>query len=58
MSHLAILAREHGVPIVVGMAGATTRWAPGELVVVDGHAGTVELAPTEPARLTSTGASS
>ena len=58
LSHLAILAHEHGVPIVVGVADATTRWAAGDLVVVDGHAGTVELAPTDLTHLTSTGASS
>jgi phosphohistidine swiveling domain-containing protein len=56
LSHLAILAREHGVPIVVGMTDATTRWSPGEVVVVDGHAGTVELAPET--AFTTTGASS
>jgi len=42
LSHLAILAREHGVATVVGFAGATTRFADGDLVVVDGQAGTVE----------------
>ena len=46
LSHLAILAREHGVPTVVGLAGATTRFANGDVVAVDGHAGTVT--PTEP----------
>ena len=30
LSHLAILAREHGVPIVVGIAGATTRVPAGD----------------------------
>ena len=46
LSHLAILAREHGVPTVVGLAGATTRFADGDVVAVDGHAGTVT--PVDP----------
>ena len=41
LSHLAILAREHRVPVVVGLADATTRFADGDPVVVDGQAGTV-----------------
>jgi phosphoenolpyruvate-protein kinase (PTS system EI component) len=41
LSHLAILAREHGVPTVVGHAGATDELRPGEIVEVDGAAGTV-----------------
>ena len=48
LSHLAILAREHGVPTVVGLAGATTRFADGDVVAVDGHAGTVDAASTSP----------
>jgi len=41
LSHLAILAREFGVPAVVGVAGALDRFAPGSVVVVDGTAGEV-----------------
>ncbi len=41
LSHLAILAREHGVATVVGFADATSRLRPGEVVTVDGHGGTV-----------------
>jgi pyruvate,water dikinase len=41
LSHLAILAREHGVPTVVGHAGATEGLRQGEIVEVDGAAGTV-----------------
>jgi phosphoenolpyruvate-protein kinase (PTS system EI component) len=44
LSHLAILARERGVAIVVGVSGATTRFAEGELVTVDGHTGAVTSA--------------
>ena len=41
LSHLAILAREFGVPAVVGFAGATGRFEEGALVVVDGTSGDV-----------------
>ncbi len=41
LSHLAILAREMGVPTVVGVEGALTRFPPGALVLVDGVAGEV-----------------
>jgi rifampicin phosphotransferase len=43
LSHLAILAREHGVATVVGHAGAVERYAPGTVVEVDGAAGTVRV---------------
>jgi phosphohistidine swiveling domain-containing protein len=42
LSHLAILAREFGVPTVVGYPGARARFRDGEVVEVDGSAGTVE----------------
>jgi pyruvate,water dikinase len=48
LSHLAILAREHHVPVVVGLPGATTRFAGGSTVTVDGAAGSV-VAAAEPA---------
>ncbi len=41
LSHLAILAREYGVPTVVGLADATERFSPGTWVVVDGTTGEV-----------------
>jgi pyruvate,water dikinase len=41
LSHLAILAREYGVPTVVGLAGATERLAEGAWVLVDGTSGDV-----------------
>ena len=41
LSHLAILAREYGVPTVVGLANATERFSPGAWVVVDGSTGEV-----------------
>jgi phosphohistidine swiveling domain-containing protein len=44
LSHLAILAREFGVPTVVGVADAVRRFPPGSYVVVDGNTGEVSLA--------------
>lgn len=41
LSHLAILAREYGVPAVVGVDGATRRLAHGIRVGVDGRRGLV-----------------
>ena len=46
LSHLAILAREHGVPTVVGVERALDRFAPGDLVVVDGLTGEVTPVPS------------
>jgi phosphohistidine swiveling domain-containing protein len=43
MSHGAVVAREYGIPAVVGVAGATDRIATGDRVTVDGSAGVVSL---------------
>lgn len=43
LSHPAIAAREYGIPCVVGARGALERIRDGQLVTVDGLAGTVEL---------------
>jgi phosphohistidine swiveling domain-containing protein len=43
LSHLAILAREFGVPTVVGVAGAVERFPSGSVVTVDGATGAVEI---------------
>ena len=43
MSHGAVVAREYGIPAVVGVARATERIATGQQVRVDGSAGTVEV---------------
>ena len=40
-SHGAVVAREYGIPAVVGVAAATTRLRTGQVVRVDGAAGTV-----------------
>ena len=46
MSHAALLSREHGIPAVIGVAGATTNVPDGGIVTVDPVAGrvTVDLA--------------
>src|SRR6266581_2477225 len=41
MSHGAVVAREYGIPAVVGVPDATERITSGERLVVDGSAGTV-----------------
>ena len=43
LSHAAIVARELGIPAVVGCADATARLATGDRVLVDGAAGTVRI---------------
>ncbi len=43
LSHPAIVAREYGLPAVVGCEGATSRFRDGDVVTVDGGAGTVTL---------------
>ncbi|HET6318543.1 MAG TPA: PEP/pyruvate-binding domain-containing protein, partial [Chloroflexota bacterium] len=44
MSHGAVVAREYGIPAVVGVPAATERIADGETIVVDGSSGTVTRA--------------
>lgn len=43
LSHAAVVAREHGIPAVLGTAEATRTVRTGERVEVDGDAGTVRL---------------
>ena len=43
LSHSSIVAREYGIPAVLGTAVATRRIASGERIRVDGDAGTVTL---------------
>ncbi|MEV5535730.1 PEP/pyruvate-binding domain-containing protein [Saccharopolyspora shandongensis] len=47
LSHAAIVARELGIPAVVGCGNATTRLRSGDRVRVDGAAGTVEVLTTD-----------
>jgi rifampicin phosphotransferase len=42
-SHGAVVAREYGIPAVVGVPEATTRITSGQLITVDGAAGSVQL---------------
>jgi pyruvate,water dikinase len=50
-SHPAVLAREFGIPAVVGTSEATRRIATGDRIRVDGTAGVVDIVKTgEPAR--------
>ncbi|WP_149202162.1 PEP/pyruvate-binding domain-containing protein [Actinotalea subterranea] len=43
LSHAAIVAREHGIPAVLGVPDALTRLRDGDRVTVDGTAGTVTI---------------
>jgi phosphohistidine swiveling domain-containing protein len=43
LSHCAVVAREYGIPAVVGTGNATTRIHDGQLIEVDGDAGIVRL---------------
>jgi rifampicin phosphotransferase len=45
LSHAAIIAREFGIPAVVATANATELVRDGQIVVVDGAAGTVRTEP-------------
>jgi len=48
LSHAAIVAREHGIPAVLGIADALTRITDGTTLVVDGTHGTVREKPASP----------
>ncbi|MCW4459172.1 PEP/pyruvate-binding domain-containing protein [Microbacterium sp. MPKO10] len=41
LAHAAIVAREHGIPAVLGVADATTRVTDGATLTIDGHLGTI-----------------
>jgi pyruvate,water dikinase len=43
LSHCAVVAREYGIPAVVGTGNATERIHDGQLIEVDGDAGIVRL---------------
>jgi rifampicin phosphotransferase len=47
MSHGAIVAREYGIPAVVGVPDATERIATGERITVDGSAGAIVVGSPE-----------
>ena len=48
LSHGSIVAREYGIPAVLGTGTATARVATGDLITVDGSRGEVRLAGAEP----------
>lgn len=53
LAHAAVLGREYGLPVVLGVRNATQRLKDGDLVRIDGTAGTVALVtvadtPTSP----------
>jgi phosphoenolpyruvate synthase/pyruvate phosphate dikinase len=43
LSHAAIVAREHGIPTVIATGNATRKLRDGDMVMVDGAAGSVAL---------------
>jgi pyruvate,water dikinase len=43
LSHAAVVARELGIPCVMGTGDGTSRLRTGDVCRVDGHAGTVEV---------------
>ena len=45
MSHGAVVAREYGIPAVVGVPDATEHIATGQRITVDGSAGTIAVEP-------------
>ncbi len=47
MSHGAVVAREYGIPAVVGVPGATERIATGQRITVDGSSGVIVIEPEE-----------
>ncbi|HEU5228978.1 MAG TPA: PEP-utilizing enzyme, partial [Ktedonobacteraceae bacterium] len=47
ISHGAVVAREYGIPAVVGVAGATEQIQTGQMITVDGSSGNVLLLEEE-----------
>jgi len=43
MSHGAVVAREYGIPAVVGVPGAVNRITTGQQITIDGSQGTITL---------------
>ncbi|MFC7588449.1 PEP-utilizing enzyme [Nonomuraea antimicrobica] len=46
LSHAAIVAREHGIPAVLGIPNATSRLHDDSTITIDGTTGTVTAAST------------
>lgn len=49
MTHGSVVAREYGIPAVVGVHEATTRLSTGQRIRLDGTCGTIDLLDEEPA---------
>lgn len=47
LAHASIIAREYGIPAVVGCGDATSRLIDGQMVTVDGSTGNVEHGPAD-----------
>jgi pyruvate,water dikinase len=47
LSHCAIVAREYGIPAVVGAHGAMRAISPGQMIKVDGDRGIVSLSSAD-----------
>ncbi|QGF23147.1 PEP-utilizing enzyme [Raineyella fluvialis] len=43
MTHGSVVAREYGIPAVVGVHQATTRLATGQRIRLDGSTGVIEV---------------
>ena len=43
LAHAAVLGREYGLPVVLGVRDATARLADGDVVRIDGTAGTIQV---------------
>jgi pyruvate,water dikinase len=43
LAHGSIVAREYGIPAVLGVGNGTIRIKHGQIIAIDGDAGTVEL---------------
>jgi pyruvate,water dikinase len=48
LSHTAIIGRELGIPTIVGVEGATRAIDTGQIIELDGEAGTVRPLATAP----------
>ncbi len=46
-SHTAIVARDLGIPAVVGLRTVSTDLSPGDIIVLDGHTGRVIISPDD-----------
>jgi rifampicin phosphotransferase len=48
LSHAAIVAREYGIPLVIGVEGIVDLQKAGDVLEIDGTRGTVRVGPAEP----------